>query len=186
MVFRNLPEVRSAHEILGVPSVSARFGTAPFFWNWGMEVMTKLLPSVCSWITWIGLFADKCNCYHYAWNYSLAALETENITWGWNFSEYSMCIPWLRYIILYKGLLVKVDVVNCSVNEFWVKIQEFLRDRNKVGRMVELFDPVVRAVDGIAGERVSMRVRRNKRVNLLIVLAIFFFFEIPLSCCYDV
>ncbi|XP_057456753.1 uncharacterized protein LOC130747749 [Lotus japonicus] len=76
----NLPEVRSAHEILGVPSVSARFGTAPFFWNWGMEVMTKLLPS------------------------------------------------------------------------------EFLRDRNKVGRMVELFDPVVRAVDGIAGERVSMRV----------------------------
>jgi hypothetical protein len=48
MVFRNLPEVRSAHEILGVPSVSARFGTAPFFWNWGMEAMTKLFPSVCS------------------------------------------------------------------------------------------------------------------------------------------
>lgn len=48
MVFRNLPEVRSAHEILGVPTVSARFGTAPFFWNWGMEAMTKLLPPVCS------------------------------------------------------------------------------------------------------------------------------------------
>lgn len=48
MVFRNLPEVSSAHEILGVPTVSARFGTAPFFWNWGMEAMTKLLPSVCS------------------------------------------------------------------------------------------------------------------------------------------
>ncbi|XP_061362439.1 uncharacterized protein LOC133306173 isoform X3 [Gastrolobium bilobum] len=77
---RNLPEVRSAHEILGVPTVSARFGTAPFFWNWGMEAMTKLLPS------------------------------------------------------------------------------EFLRDRNRVGRLVELFDPVVRAIDGIAGERVSMRV----------------------------
>lgn len=46
MVFRNLPEVRSAHEILGVPSVSARFGTAPFFWNWGMEAMTKLFPAV--------------------------------------------------------------------------------------------------------------------------------------------
>ncbi|XP_061362438.1 uncharacterized protein LOC133306173 isoform X2 [Gastrolobium bilobum] len=76
----NLPEVRSAHEILGVPTVSARFGTAPFFWNWGMEAMTKLLPS------------------------------------------------------------------------------EFLRDRNRVGRLVELFDPVVRAIDGIAGERVSMRV----------------------------
>ncbi|KAL2983076.1 hypothetical protein AAZX31_12G020600 [Glycine max] len=76
----NLPEVSSAHEILGVPSVSARFGTAPFFWNWGMEAMTKLLPS------------------------------------------------------------------------------EFLRDRNKVQSLVQLFDPVVRAVDGIAGERVSMRV----------------------------
>ncbi|CAL5212446.1 unnamed protein product [Lathyrus oleraceus] len=76
----NLPEVRSTHEILGVPSVSARFGTAPFFWNWGMEAMTKLLPS------------------------------------------------------------------------------EFLRDRSKVQRMVELFDPVVRVIDGFAGERVSMRV----------------------------
>ncbi|KHN05496.1 hypothetical protein glysoja_020461 [Glycine soja] len=76
----NLPEVSSAHKILGVPSVSARFGTSPFFWNWGMEAMTKLLPS------------------------------------------------------------------------------EFLRDRNKVQSLVQLFDPVVRAVDGIAGERVSMRV----------------------------
>ncbi|XLR13810.1 hypothetical protein S83_041748 [Arachis hypogaea] len=76
----NLPEVRSAFEILGVPTVSARFGTAPFFWNWGMEAMTNLLPP------------------------------------------------------------------------------EFLRDRSKVQMLVELFDPVVRAVDGIAGERVSMRV----------------------------
>ncbi|CAK9187683.1 unnamed protein product [Ilex paraguariensis] len=76
----NLPEVRSAHEFLGVPSVSARFGTAPFFWNWGMTAMTNLLPA------------------------------------------------------------------------------DFLRDRSKVNRLVELFDPLVRAVDGIAGERVSMRV----------------------------
>ncbi|XP_021279391.1 uncharacterized protein LOC110413016 [Herrania umbratica] len=76
----NLPEVRSAHEVLEVPTVSARFGTAPFFWNWGMEAMTKLLPA------------------------------------------------------------------------------EFLRDRSKVQQLVQLFDPLVRAVDGIAGERVSMRV----------------------------
>ncbi|KAE8687179.1 Saccharopine dehydrogenase isoform 2 [Hibiscus syriacus] len=76
----NLPEVRSAHEVLEVPTVSARFGTAPFFWNWGMEAMTNLLPA------------------------------------------------------------------------------EFLRDRCKVQQLVEWFDPLVRAVDGIAGERVSMRV----------------------------
>ena len=48
---RNLPEVRSAREVLGVPTVSARFGTAPFFWNWAMEAMTSLLPAVCSYIT---------------------------------------------------------------------------------------------------------------------------------------
>ncbi|XAR60344.1 UDP-glucose 4-epimerase [Bertholletia excelsa] len=76
----NLPEVRSAHEVLGIPTVSARFGTAPFFWNWGMEAMTALLPV------------------------------------------------------------------------------EYLRDRSKVQQLVQLFDPVVRAVDSIAGERVSMRV----------------------------
>ncbi|XP_010550808.1 PREDICTED: uncharacterized protein LOC104821584 [Tarenaya hassleriana] len=76
----NLPEVRTAHEVLGVPTVCARFGTAPFFWNWGMEAMTKLLSP------------------------------------------------------------------------------EYLRDRTKVQKLVQLFDPVVRAIDGIAGERVSMRV----------------------------
>ncbi|KAI5673725.1 hypothetical protein M9H77_14089 [Catharanthus roseus] len=76
----NLPEVRSAHEILGVPTVSARFGTAPFFWNWGMEAMTSLLPA------------------------------------------------------------------------------EFLQDRGKVQKLVKLFDPLVRAVDAFAGEKVSMRV----------------------------
>lgn len=76
----NLPEVSSTHEVLGVPTVSARFGTAPFFWNWGMVAMTSLFSP------------------------------------------------------------------------------EFLRDRSKVQQLVKLFDPAVRAVDGIAGERVSMRV----------------------------
>ncbi|XP_018825478.1 uncharacterized protein LOC108994644 isoform X1 [Juglans regia] len=76
----NLPEVRSVHEVLGIPTVSARFGTAPFYWNWGMAAMTSLLPA------------------------------------------------------------------------------EFLRDRSKVQELVQLFDPLVRAVDRIAGERVSMRV----------------------------
>lgn len=47
LAFRNLPEVRSAHEILGVPTVSARFGTAPFFWNWGMSAIAKFVPVVC-------------------------------------------------------------------------------------------------------------------------------------------
>lgn len=76
----NLPEVSSAYEILGVPNVSARFGTAPFFWNWGMAAMTSLLSA------------------------------------------------------------------------------EFLQDRSKVQQLVKLFDPLVRAVDTFAGERVSMRV----------------------------
>ncbi|KAF8706500.1 hypothetical protein HU200_030776 [Digitaria exilis] len=76
----NLPEVKSAFKILGVPTVSARFGTAPFFWNWGMQAFANFLPA------------------------------------------------------------------------------EFLRDRNKVQKLVESVDPLVRAIDGIAGERVSMRV----------------------------
>ncbi|GER40772.1 saccharopine dehydrogenase [Striga asiatica] len=76
----NLPEVRSIHEVLGIPTVSARFGTSPFFWNWGMAAMTYLFPA------------------------------------------------------------------------------ETLRDRSKVQQLVELFDPLVRAVDGFAGEKVSMRV----------------------------
>ncbi|KAL6642218.1 hypothetical protein ACP70R_020399 [Stipagrostis hirtigluma subsp. patula] len=76
----NLPEVKSAFRILGVPTVSARFGTAPFFWNWGMQAFANFLPA------------------------------------------------------------------------------EFLRDKNKVLKLVNSVDPLVRAVDGIAGERVSMRV----------------------------
>ncbi|KAG8388969.1 hypothetical protein BUALT_Bualt02G0180500 [Buddleja alternifolia] len=76
----NLPEVRSVHEVLGVPTVSARFGTAPSFWNWGMENITNLLPP------------------------------------------------------------------------------ETLRDRSKVEEVVNLLYPLVRAFDGLAGEKVSMRV----------------------------
>ncbi|XP_044396246.1 uncharacterized protein [Triticum aestivum] len=76
----NLPEVKSAHKFLGVPTVSARFGTAPFFWNWGMEAFANFLPV------------------------------------------------------------------------------ELLRDKDKVGKLVEQIDPLVRAIDGIVGERVSMRV----------------------------
>lgn len=45
-MFRNLPEVKSGHEVHGVPTVSARFGTDPFFWNWGMIAMRNLLPRV--------------------------------------------------------------------------------------------------------------------------------------------
>ncbi|CAM0146098.1 unnamed protein product [Urochloa decumbens] len=76
----NLPEVKSAFKILGVPTVSARFGTAPFFWNWGMQAFANFLPV------------------------------------------------------------------------------EFLRDKNKVQKLVKSVDPLVRAIDGIAGECVSMRV----------------------------
>ncbi|XP_024984780.1 uncharacterized protein LOC112520617 isoform X2 [Cynara cardunculus var. scolymus] len=80
LLIQNLPEVTSAHEILGVPTVSARFGTAPFFWNWAMDAMARFVPP------------------------------------------------------------------------------ELLRDRSKVQEMVRLFDPVVRAIDEIAGERVALRV----------------------------
>ncbi|EEE51627.1 hypothetical protein OsJ_32909 [Oryza sativa Japonica Group] len=76
----NLPEVKSAYKVLGVPTVSARFGTAPFFWNWVMQAFANFLPV------------------------------------------------------------------------------EFLRDKNKVLKLVGFVDPFVRAIDGIAGERVSMRV----------------------------
>jgi len=48
-------------------------------------------------------------------------------------------------------------------------MQEFLRERNRVQSLVQLFDPFVRALDGIAGERVSMRVRGMQRVKLLLV-----------------
>ncbi|PSC75317.1 saccharopine dehydrogenase [Micractinium conductrix] len=40
----NLPEVTSGHQIFGVPSISARFGTSPEPWNWGMVAMARLAP----------------------------------------------------------------------------------------------------------------------------------------------
>nr|CAB3459314.1 unnamed protein product [Digitaria exilis] len=76
----NLPEVKSAFKILDVPTVSARFGSDPFFWNWGMHTFANFLPT------------------------------------------------------------------------------ESLRDKKKVSKLVEVIDPIVRTIDGIAGECVSMRV----------------------------
>nr|CBX24415.1 hypothetical_protein [Oryza glaberrima] len=90
----NLPEVKSAYKVLGVPTVSARFGTAPFFWNWGMQAFANFLPV------------------------------------------------------------------------------EFLRDKNKVLKLVGFVDPFVRAIDGIAGERVSMRVRSVGYATAAFVLAV--------------
>ncbi len=40
----NLPEVVSTFECLRVPTVSARFSTAPFFWNWAMIAVARLAP----------------------------------------------------------------------------------------------------------------------------------------------
>ena len=40
----NLPEVLTAHEILGIPNVSAYFGTSPGIWNFMMQKMAQLLP----------------------------------------------------------------------------------------------------------------------------------------------
>ena len=40
----SLPEVASGHQVLGVPSISARFGTDPDIWNWAMWAMARLLP----------------------------------------------------------------------------------------------------------------------------------------------
>ncbi|KAF8664669.1 hypothetical protein HU200_054379 [Digitaria exilis] len=85
----NLPEVKSAFKILDVPTVSARFGSDPFFWNWGMHTFANFLPT------------------------------------------------------------------------------ESLRDKKKVSKLVEVIDPIVRTIDGIAGECVSMRVR--------IIMHLFFF-----------
>ncbi|PHT34655.1 hypothetical protein CQW23_26455 [Capsicum baccatum] len=94
----NLPEVKSVHEVLGVPTVSARFGTDPFFWNWGMIAMRNLLPQGSP---------------------------------------------------MHRGIQGRARPQESI---------EFLRDRSKVQQLVQLFDPVVRAVDGTAGEAVSMRV----------------------------
>jgi hypothetical protein len=39
-----LPEVSSGHEIFGAPNISARFGTDPAPWNWGMVLVSRLVP----------------------------------------------------------------------------------------------------------------------------------------------
>lgn len=58
-------------------------------------------------------------------------------------------------------------------------LQDFLRDRNKVQQLVQLFDPFVRAFDEIAGERVSMRVRIYKQKHIR-NFAGYFFYELML------
>ena len=40
----SLPEVASGHEVFGTPNISARFGTDPAPWNWGMVLVSKLVP----------------------------------------------------------------------------------------------------------------------------------------------
>ncbi|CAL8463528.1 g3062 [Coccomyxa elongata] len=47
----NLPEVQSTHECMRVPTVSARFATAPVFWNWAMVAVARLAPE--------GFLADR-------------------------------------------------------------------------------------------------------------------------------
>lgn len=42
----NLPEVATCHETLGIPSVSARFGTSPGVWNGAMWLLSKLPRAV--------------------------------------------------------------------------------------------------------------------------------------------
>lgn len=59
--------------------------------------------------------------------------------------------------VLCAMMLLNLNLVVINLDEF---LQEFLKDRTKVQQLVQLFDPLVRAVDGIAGERVSMRVRK--------------------------
>ncbi|CAN6330472.1 unnamed protein product [Urochloa humidicola] len=76
----NLPEVKSAFKFLNVPTVSARFGSDPFIWNWGMHTFANFLPT------------------------------------------------------------------------------DILRDKSNVLKLVEVIDPIVRIIDGISGESVSMRV----------------------------
>eukprot|EP00892_Ulva_mutabilis_P008194 jgi/Ulvmu1/5747/UM025_0001.1 len=40
----NLPEVKSSFKVLGIPSVSARFGTSPDIWNWATWLLARLAP----------------------------------------------------------------------------------------------------------------------------------------------
>lgn len=50
----NLPEVASTHECMRVPTVSARFATAPVFWNWAMLAVARLAPK--------GFLEDRAKC----------------------------------------------------------------------------------------------------------------------------
>ena len=50
----NLPEVESTFETMRVPTVSARFSTAPFFWNWAMIAVARLAPR--------GFLEDRAKC----------------------------------------------------------------------------------------------------------------------------
>ena len=54
----NLPEVASTHECMRVPTVSARFATAPIFWNWAMVAVARLAPK--------GFLEDRNKCAHHA------------------------------------------------------------------------------------------------------------------------
>ncbi|KAL6503398.1 hypothetical protein OROGR_025321 [Orobanche gracilis] len=40
----NVSELASTHEVFGVPTINAWFGTAPFFWNWTLSAFIKLMP----------------------------------------------------------------------------------------------------------------------------------------------
>ena len=44
----NLPEVLSGHQVMRVPSISARFGTDPELWNIAMWLSARLLPKSAS------------------------------------------------------------------------------------------------------------------------------------------
>ncbi len=48
----------STHEVLGVPSVSARFGTSPHIWNVAMAAVAALAPKV----------RDLYTCFHQCWH----------------------------------------------------------------------------------------------------------------------
>lgn len=51
------------------------------------------------------------------------------------------------------------EVLQFSIcNMVVMYVQEFLKDQKKVQTLVQWSDPLVRALDGYAGERVSMRV----------------------------
>jgi hypothetical protein len=44
----NLLETASVHDVLGIPNITTRFGTAPAFWNTLLGVMAQLPPTILS------------------------------------------------------------------------------------------------------------------------------------------